>query len=66
MKKRLGAFVQSLGEPIDGASLGAFRIGLGLVLALAFVRVLHRGFVDTLYVAPTYFFTYPGFAWVTR
>ena len=49
---------------IDAASLGAFRIGLGLLLAIAVARFVLRGWVTSFYVEPTYFFTYPGFAWV--
>ena len=51
-------------EPVDIASLAIFRILFGLLMCISMVRFLTKGWVETLYLQPTYFFTYPGFAWV--
>jgi vitamin K-dependent gamma-carboxylase len=50
--------------PVDIASLAAFRILFGLLMAFAMVRFLAKGWVTQLYVEPKFHFTYPGFAWV--
>lgn len=64
MLARLLSAKRALETPIDAASLGAFRIGLGLVLATLVARFFLRGWVTAFYVEPTFFFTYPGFGWV--
>lgn len=48
-----------LGASVDGASLQAFRIGLGLLWTFAAVRFVAYGWVEELYLAPSY-----HFAWV--
>ena len=50
--------------PIDIASLVAFRVLFGLLMSVSMARFLAKGWVETLYQQPTFFFTYPGFAWV--
>ncbi|PON14585.1 hypothetical protein C2W62_28290 [Candidatus Entotheonella serta] len=54
----------SLFESIDIASLAIFRILFGLLMSISMVRFLAKGWVETLYLQPTFFFTYPGFSWV--
>lgn len=49
---------------IPAASLAAFRILFGLLMAGAMVRVLAKGWVDTVFLAPAFHFHYPGFDWV--
>lgn len=51
-------------HPIPAASLAAFRILFGLIMAGAMVRVLAKGWVDTVFLAPVFHFSYPGFEWV--
>ncbi len=51
-------------EPVDIASLAIFRILFGLLMGISMVRFLAKGWVETLYLQPTFFFSYPGFAWV--
>jgi vitamin K-dependent gamma-carboxylase len=48
----------------DGAWLAAFRILLGLALAVSMERFLAYGWVDTLLVRPRFRFHYWGFGWV--
>lgn len=50
--------------PVDVASIAAFRIGFGLLMCVGLVRFMAQGWVEKLYVEPTYFFKFPGFFWV--
>ena len=51
-------------RPVDVASLAAFRILFGLLMFTGIVRFLFTGWIETMYGAPTFFFKFPGFAWV--
>ncbi len=53
-----------LAEPVDGASLGVFRIALGLSGVVAVARFFSHGWIDEYYVKPRWFFPYWGFSWV--
>jgi vitamin K-dependent gamma-carboxylase len=53
-----------LNEPVDIASLAAFRVLFGLVMAFSVLRFVAKGWVRTFLLAPAYHFTYPGFAFV--
>jgi vitamin K-dependent gamma-carboxylase len=55
---------RGLERPVDPAGLALFRILFGLTMALATLRFVLYGWVDELYVAPPYHFTYLGFDWV--
>jgi vitamin K-dependent gamma-carboxylase len=52
-------------RPVDIASLAAFRILFGLVMLGSTLRFLASGWIEPLYGEPGFFFTYPGFDWVT-
>lgn len=64
MRARLESKKRAFATPVDGASLGAFRIGLGLLLATLVARFVLRGWVTSFYLEPAFFFSYPGFGWV--
>ncbi|HEY5926844.1 MAG TPA: HTTM domain-containing protein [Kofleriaceae bacterium] len=51
-------------RPTDIASLAAFRIIFGAVMAGGIVRFLASGQLPKIYGEPKFFFTYPGFSWV--
>ena len=51
-------------EPIDAASLAAFRFLFGAILSVSSVRFLWNGWVERFYAQPTFFFKYWGFEWV--
>lgn len=53
-----------LREPVDIASLVAFRVIFGLMMLGSVVRFWQRGWIDELYIQPAYHFTYWGFEWV--
>jgi vitamin K-dependent gamma-carboxylase len=56
--------LRRLAEPVDVASLVAFRIGFGTLLFVASVRFLLHGWVRDEYYVPRTFFHYWGFGWV--
>ena len=51
-------------RPVDGASVAAFRVLLGLLVAVGAVRFLAQGWVEHFFVRPSYFFTFWAFDWV--
>jgi vitamin K-dependent gamma-carboxylase len=53
-----------LTAPRDAAGLAVFRALFGLLVSVSALRFLHYGWVDQLFVGPTYFFKYWGFEWV--
>jgi vitamin K-dependent gamma-carboxylase len=54
----------ALFEPIDAASVAAFRVGFGLLMLVAVARFFAHGWVDEYFVTPRYFLPYFGFEWV--
>jgi hypothetical protein len=46
------------------APLAVFRIGFGLMMALSVLRFWWNGWIDKLYMEPSYFFSYRYFEWV--
>jgi vitamin K-dependent gamma-carboxylase len=59
-----GAVIDAALRPVDIASLAAFRIIFGTVMLASCVRLLASGWIETMYLEPRWFFTYPGFDWV--
>ncbi|NBD08228.1 HTTM domain-containing protein [Corallococcus silvisoli] len=51
-------------SPRDIAALAAFRVALGLLIAVSAVRFLAYGWVGVLFAQPRFRFTYWGFGWV--
>lgn len=51
-------------EPVDIASIVAFRITFGAILMWEVYRYFDHGWIDRYYVDPTFHFTYLGFGWV--
>jgi hypothetical protein len=51
-------------QPVDAAALAAFRIFFGAVMAVTVIRYFLKGWIHDYYVAPSFFFTFPGFGWV--
>jgi hypothetical protein len=50
--------------PVDVASLAAFRVLFGLVMAAGMIRFLAKGWVTEIYLRPQFHFPFPGFEWV--
>jgi hypothetical protein len=51
-------------QPVHAAPLAVFRILFGLMMLASIVRFWALGWIDKLYIQPTYFFSYYGFEWV--
>jgi vitamin K-dependent gamma-carboxylase len=51
-------------RPVSAASSAVYRILFGLLGAYSAARFLHKGWVESLYLAPEYHLTYPWFTWV--
>jgi hypothetical protein len=51
-------------QPVDAASLAAFRIAFGAVMVAAILRYFLYGWIHDYYVAPSFYFTFPGLEWV--
>ena len=64
MAIKLPRIVLTLFQSVDIASLAVFRLLFGLLMCLSMVRFLAKGWVDSLYLQPTFFFPYAGFSWV--
>ena len=64
MVGRLRALAAALRRPVDAASLVAFRVGFGLLMVVASVRFVLKGFLHDEYEVPKHFFHYWGFGWV--
>lgn len=56
--------LERLNAPCDGAGLGAFRVLLGALLCLSVARFWAYGWIEQLYLEPSFHFTYLGFDWV--
>lgn len=57
-------WVKAAWAPRDAAALVAFRIAFGLLVTVSAVRFLAYGWIDALFLQPTFRFHYFGFAWV--
>jgi hypothetical protein len=64
MKKLLARFTSKMSEQIPAHSLAFFRVAFGLVMFYGVSRTIARGWVDTLFVKPQFFFTYYNFEFV--
>ena len=51
-------------QPIDPSSLCLFRIMFGILATFSALRFMWMGWIEDLYLTPTYFFTYEGFEWI--
>ena len=51
-------------KPVNIFPLIVFRISFGLILFISTLRFILKGWVNDLYIKPTYFFTYYGFDWI--
>ena len=50
---------------VDGASLAAFRFAFGVTVLWEMWRHFQYDWIRHYYVDPTFWFSYPGFSWVT-
>jgi len=48
----------------NSAPLAVFRIGFGLLMCYSIIRFWLKGWIETLYIQPSFHFSYYGFDWV--
>ena len=60
----LSAIRTKLDEPVDAASIAAFRVLFGTLMSVSAVRFIAEGWVDRCFVSPRHFFHYYGFSFV--
>jgi len=63
-RDRLERIAERLRTAKPAGALVAFRVALGVIVSVSAMRFLAYGWVDELFVKPTFFFTYWGFGWV--
>jgi hypothetical protein len=51
-------------KPIDAAWLAAFRVLFGAAMCVSMLRFIVYGWIEPLFVTPTFHFKYWGFGWV--
>ncbi|MFM2306760.1 MAG: hypothetical protein RLZZ367_1429 [Bacteroidota bacterium] len=59
-----GRVLAFLCQQQSGAPLVVFRFAFGVMMFLSALRFITNGWVEALYIKPTYFFTYYGFEWI--
>jgi vitamin K-dependent gamma-carboxylase len=61
---RWTAIRAALTAPRDVAALAAFRVGLGAIVLVSALRFLGYGWIEEMFVRPTFHFSYWGFSWI--
>lgn len=56
--------LQWLNVPQDASGIAAFRVLFGALMVFSVVRFWAYGWIDELYIAPAWHFSYLGFGWV--
>ncbi|ARV10619.1 HTTM domain-containing protein [Winogradskyella sp. PC-19] len=57
-------FQSYINKTTPAAPLAVFRIGFGLMMLASIIRFWAKGWIETVYIAPKFHFTYFGFDWV--
>tara|TARA_B100000214_G_scaffold135837_1_gene96707 strand:+ start:1265 stop:2626 length:1362 start_codon:yes stop_codon:yes gene_type:complete len=59
------SFIQSyLRKKQDSSSLAIFRLGFGILMTISIIRFWQKGWIETLYLDPSFHFSFYGFEWV--
>ena len=53
-----------LNQTQDSSSLALFRIGFGVLMTFGMIRFLTKGWVEKLYLEPSFHFSFYGFEWI--
>src|SRR6476620_3223191 len=54
----------AINKPVSIAPLVRFRIVFGLLMFVSLIRFWVRGWIDTVYIKPSFHFSYSGFEWI--
>lgn len=57
-------FKSYINKEVSAAPLALFRVGFGIMMLFSIVRFWYHGWIEKLYVDPTWHFSYYGFEWV--
>lgn len=63
-RKVVARGLAAFSQPLDATGLAAFRIAFGCLMFSGVVRFWAYGWIDELYLAPSFHFKYWGFQWV--
>jgi vitamin K-dependent gamma-carboxylase len=58
------AITRVLFAPVDAAWLAAFRVLFGIAMCVSMLRFIGYGWIDPLFVTPSFHFKYWGFSWI--
>ncbi|MBC8754622.1 HTTM domain-containing protein [Kordia sp. YSTF-M3] len=58
---RFQTYVQ---QQTNATPLAVFRIGFGLLMCYSIIRFWLKGWIETVYLEPTFHFSYYGFEWI--
>ena len=64
MRSALESFQRQLRQPVDILPLALFRVAFGILMAASSLRFVLNGWIETVYLAPEFHFSYLGFEWV--
>ena len=53
-----------LNKKQDSSSLAIFRLGFGFLMLYSIIRIWSKGWIESLYLLPSFHFSYLGFEWV--
>ncbi|WP_298513339.1 HTTM domain-containing protein [uncultured Kordia sp.] len=59
----MNRFQTYLQQQTNAAPLAVFRIGFGLMMCYGIIRFWAHGWIESLYLEPTFHFSYYGFEW---
>jgi hypothetical protein len=60
----MNRFQTYIQQQTNAAPLAVFRIGFGLLMCYSIVRFWLKGWIETVYIEPTFHFSYYGFEWI--
>lgn len=60
----MNRFQTYLQQQTSAAPLAVFRIGFGLMMCYSIIRFWLKGWIETVYLEPTFHFSYYGFEWI--
>ena len=64
MRMGISHFIQGLNKPIPATSLAVFRILFGLLMAVSILRFTVNGWIESIYIDPSFHFSYYGLDWI--
>src|SRR5215216_6130151 len=54
----------AINKPVSITPLVRFRLVFGLLMFASLIRFWVRGWIDTVYITPSFHFSYSGFEWI--